>query len=401
MNGDIARVVDGSLCAGCGLCASDSAGDISMHLDEAGYLRPVSGAPLEQELVGRIKSYCPGLRVEKSEVTAGAVDDPTWGPVLSIWTGHALDAQTRHVGASGGVVTALGKALLETGEVDLVVATRGVETAPFTNETSQVSEPADLITYAGSRYSPSAPLSDIKAILDLGRPIAFVGKPCDIVALRQFEALDPRVKDLVRVKLSFFCAGVPSVKGSALLASKMGLDADNIVEFRYRGQGWPGEAFGSDAEGRTSSMPYAEAWGQILNRTLQSRCKHCFDGTGEAADIACGDGWISDDGYPDFAEAPGRSVVVARTVSGAAILDRARQSGHIMLEASSLEDLARMQPHQGRRKAELLFRQLGRIAAGRPTTRYDWRALRRAARKIGLLAGLRVAAGAFVRARKE
>ena len=57
-----------------------------------------------------------------------------------------------------------------------------------------------MIEAAGSRYGPAAPLIDIDQVLNREEPFAFIGKPCDIAALRNFAEIDVRVNRLVRSK---------------------------------------------------------------------------------------------------------------------------------------------------------------------------------------------------------
>ena len=110
-------------------------------------------------------------------------------------------------------------------------------------------------------------------------------------------------------------------------------------------------------EGHSSELTYNEAWGSILNRYLQSRCKVCADGSGEAADIVCADAWQSaDNGYPLFDEADGRSLVLARTKHGKDILDAAVNEGYIDLEPYNLGDLDKIQPYQVNRKRSIIPR---------------------------------------------
>ena len=44
-----------------------------------------------------------------------------------------------------------------------------------------------------SRYGPASPLDRFHEALDLNQPFAFVGKPCDISAVRQLARIDSRV----------------------------------------------------------------------------------------------------------------------------------------------------------------------------------------------------------------
>ncbi|MGB0748695.1 MAG: Coenzyme F420 hydrogenase/dehydrogenase, beta subunit C-terminal domain [Magnetospiraceae bacterium] len=128
------------------------------------------------------------------------------------------------------------------------------------------------------------------------------------------------------------------------------MDADQVTEFRFRGNGWPGPTVAKTGDGREASMDYNDSWGKILNKHLQFRCKICPDGTAEAADLAAFDSWETRDGYPDFEERDGFSGIVARTAKGKALLDELQAQQVIAAAPLERDRLAVMQPYQERRK---------------------------------------------------
>jgi coenzyme F420 hydrogenase subunit beta len=130
--------------------------------------------------------------------------------------------------------------------------------------------------------------------------------------------------------LSFFCAGVPSLDRSDAVVRKLGFEPDSITFFRYRGEGWPGEASAVGKDGSERRMSYADSWGGVLAKEVQFRCKICPDAVGGSADLVCADAWYADEaGYPAFDDLPGRSLVIARTRIGAELLRNGVASGAI------------------------------------------------------------------------
>jgi len=109
-----------------------------------------------------------------------------------------------------------------------------------------------------------------------------------------------------------------------------------------------------------------------LSRHVQTRCKLCADGTGVAADIVCADAWESDAaGYPVFQEAPGISLIIARTDLGARLLADAQVAGHLKTTPFDIDTLADIQPGQRERRRALFARLLARKLAGKPIPRYE------------------------------
>ena len=104
-----------------------------------------------------------------------------------------------------------------------------------------------------------------------------------------------------------------------LLSPVNNVSAPGTTAFRYRGNGWPGQATATLRDGNTRSMSYHDSWGKILSHHVQHRCKVCADGTGTAADLVCADAWVSDErGYPVFEERDGVSLIVTRNAKGEA-----------------------------------------------------------------------------------
>ena len=383
------RVARGDLCAGCGACAAVSKGAIEMRLTNTGYLRPHQTAKLSESAEGTIRSACPGL-VQKV-AARGRKDHVLWGPYLSMRTGWATDDELRYRGASGGALSGLLAYALEAGEIIGALENKADPDRAVANVPVIARTRADLLAAAGSRYAPSAPLA---ALPQGPGPYAFVGKPCDAAALRVLQGHDPALAAQFPLVISFFCAGVPSLFGGEALLEALGVSSLETKSFRYRGHGWPGLATAVTEDGREASMTYYESWGRILSSRMQHRCKLCADGTGKAADIVCADAWETDEnGYPLFDEAPGVSLIVARTEKGAALLARAETAGALYTEAFDVGQLEAMQPGQSRRRQALLGRLCGQRMLGRPAPRYHGLQILKAARTGSLVWSLRNFAG--------
>ncbi len=379
----LARVARGDLCAGCGACAALAPGKVAMDVAEPGYLRPVQSAPLTSGEEEAIAAVCPGLG--QTVEAAGRTDTTLWGPYVSMHTGWATDPAIRFAGSSGGGLSVMLVHLVETGVVDAVVQTTASPTLSIGNTTVITSDTDGIVAAAGSRYAPSAPLSDLPAQIASGKRFAFVGKPCDVAALRAMQARDPQVKAAFPVLLSFFCGGVPSHAGGRAVLAALGTDLEKTAAFRFRGNGWPGQATATQHDGTAPSMSYHDSWGKILSKHVQHRCKICADGTGTAADIVCADAWESDErGYPVFDEADGVSLMVARTALGAEMIEAARAAGQLELQPFDVSSLGDIQPGQRERRRALLARLIGRRLSGRPIPKYQGLHMRSAARQNSL-----------------
>jgi coenzyme F420 hydrogenase subunit beta len=372
------RVEKGELCSGCGLCAGVSAGAIKIEALAPGYNRPVTVGQVLVSAERKIASACPGAVVAP---WSGEQVDEYWGPWRSVLTGHATDETVRFEGSSGGVITALLVHALSAGLVEGVIHIAPDPRYPARNMTAISHTPEEVIARAGSRYAASSPLEAIDDCLASGKRFVFVGKPCDVSALRRLASIDERVDRQVPLMISFFCGGVPSHAGADRILSAMGIEPSAVTDFRYRGRGWPGNCVASGPTAR-GQMTYAESWGSHLSKEVQFRCKICPDAVGGAADIACADAWHGDDdGYPSFAEEPGRSLIVSRTEAGEGLLASALASRVLEVQPASVGDIERMQPAQARRKRLVLARTAALPLTLQPRPRMDGLGVAAAARR--------------------
>lgn len=352
---NISQVIKSGMCAGCGFCAENPE---KMEIDNQGYFRPISFIDDELSL-----QVCPGRGVSHNN---NDVDyHLLWGPIVSCEVGYANSPDIRRFGSSGGVLTALLCYLIETSKVDAVIQVGVSKDYPIRNETNILSNKDDIISCAGSRYAPSSPLTVIRSLLDDGKRYAIIGKPCDIAAMRALVNDTPKYREQFPYLLSFMCAGVPSEEGTKQVLKKWNLKPEQLISFRYRGDGWPGLTKAITATGEEFTMTYNESWGSILNRYLQSRCKLCGDGIGEAADIVCGDAWhASSNGYPSFEEEAGRSLTIARTQTGRQLLDQAIAAKAVTLTHYDITELQHIQPYQANRKQTTQVRRLAVMLLG-------------------------------------
>lgn len=355
-----------------------------MQMEAPGYLRPQVTGVIPDSAERRIASVCPGLR---QDVQAGdRTNDPLWGPYMDMKVGWANQSDLRFTGASGGALSALVSFLITSGKVDAAIETAAHDETPIANKAVVAQTVDEVRAAAGSRYAPSAPLADLPKYVEdykaTGRRFAFVGKPCDVAALRALQQHDDDLQKAIPYVLSFFCAGVPSQEGAEEVLKALGTSLDEVTSFRYRGNGWPGSATAITGDGTARSMSYHDSWGKILSKHVQHRCKICADGTGVAADIACADAWEADEaGYPIFGEADGISLVVARTPLGLDLLQEATNRGALSVQDFDVSQLAAIQPGQRERRRAVLARLLALRLVRCPTPKYDGLLLAAAARQ--------------------
>lgn len=401
------RVLKNDLCSGCGMCSSVASDDaVQIRLNADGYHRPVlnkayAGKSIaSEEASSAFAKACPALNLDiRPYKTANY--HPVWGEILETLKGHALDNEVRQAGSSGGVISALAQYCLEQKLVDGVIQIQASQTDPLENVATISRSRQNIIASSGSRYAPASPAQALKWVAMSTEKYLFIGKPCDVAAVRQMQAHDPRLKQNIPYVVSFMCAGTPSLHGTEQVLDQLGVEREDVTSFRYRGDGWPGLTKATLKNGDARTMTYNDSWGKVLNRHLQTRCKICPDGIGEFADIVCADGWEGDEkGYPSFEERDGNSLILIRTDKGRELFRNAEAGGVVQAEAFDTAGIFAIQPFQYYRRTTILPRLWAMKLLMLKTPSYKGFELGKGIREIGLYQSFKAFTGLLVRRKK-
>lgn len=363
----IPEVVASHLCSGCGACAHVAGGSLAMRDVPAAGRRPLPIAAVNGSLSGDALAVCPGRRLEHP---AGALDGAPlrgeWGPVLGLFECWSTDPDVRHRGSSGGVTTALAAHAVTSGRATGALQVQADPDDPLRNVTVRNTTYATITAATGSRYSPASPCERLDLVEEAEGRTVFVGKPCDVAAVRNVAAIRPRLAERIDVTVAIFCAGTPSTMATADLVRALGTEPEDVTSLDYRGEGWPGNFRVRSRTGEVRSMTYAEAWDGTLTKHRQWRCLVCPDHTGEFADLSVGDPWYREIG-PDE---PGRSLVVVRTEAGMAALLGALADGALGGGPIPLERLEQSQPSLAATRGAVWGRVLTMALMGLRVPRY-------------------------------
>ncbi len=359
---NLREIVENGLCLGCGLCQSLAGEDrVRMDwVDPPGRLRPRIREPLDDATEEAILASCPGALLDepldRERNGPDAREDPSFGPWIGVWKGHASDPEIHHMASSGGALSALGVYLVESAKVDFIYHVKADENRPMRSRSHVSTNRAEVLEGAGSRYGPVAPLDRLHEQLDKGRPFAAIGKPCDISGVHNLRKLDPRVDELVRYTLAFSCGTFADLQCSRRMLERTGFPGgengeDNLSLFRYRGYGCPGPTRAVDKDGNVYDETYLDFWYGPHGWTHQFRCKICADPTGEATDVSVADAWPG--GGPTEEEWGGYSTFISRTPRGDALMREAIDEGVLAVEEHGIELMYDVQPHQAVKKQGL------------------------------------------------
>jgi coenzyme F420 hydrogenase subunit beta len=391
------QVAEWRLCAGCGACAAACTNHAISLVDifDRG-IRPIVDSE-KCRSCGDCVEVCPGIGISHQSFNHRSAPEllGEWGPVLEVWEGYAADTKIRFKGSSGGAATALALYCLEKQGASGVLHIGTRPGAPLENVAVYSKSKTELLGCTGSRYSPAAPCEKLNWIQESTSPSVFIGKPCDVVALRKSQAVNPLLDEKVNLAISIFCAGTPATEGTYKILSSLGVTSEQVEELRYRGCGWPGTTMvkikGDNS--RIHQMNYEESWGNILSHCGQYRCRICPDSTGEFADISCGDPW-----YRELKEnEQGWSLVVVRTERGKEILRKAIGAGYVNLKRVEPGTIPQSQKALLVRRRHLWGRLFMMRMTGVPIPRYIGLFLFRSWLRLSSLEKLRSLVGTFKR----
>lgn len=391
-------VVKYNLCIGCGMCTNFSK-DAKIGYSEDGFLvvknyNHTSKEITEEELTRKL---CPGINTYSVECEK----DSVWGNIKTLNLGYSTDEKIRYMGSSGGTITQTLVYLLENKIVDYVIHIEQDEKDPLGNKIVITDKIDNVLANTGSKYCPASPIENIFNNIDFSKKYAFVGRPCDIVSVENYARINKKVNDAILYKITFFCAGTPSIVGTEKVLEKFGLKEDDVKSFRYRGNGWPGYTTAVDKNNKAHQMPYNDSWGKILNRYLNNRCKVCPDGVGMSSDIVYGDGWDCDEnGYPIFSEGEGKSIIVTRTQKGKDLLEKMEKDNKLVVEDFQYKNLKFVQPYQYNRRTTMIYRTGAMKLFGRNLPIYE-NAIKDAAKEQGSKAKIKTFLGTVKRIMKK
>ena len=366
----LSDITENGLCIGCGICQSIAGNEnISISMTEKGRLEPKENKPLNNEIFDKIKKTCPGVIVEglpKEAIANKSKYDLVWGYYLSLFYAWSTDKDIRFKSSTGGLLNGLSLYLLESKKVRFILHTGTDPKQPMRSVSRYSYNKQELLNSGScSRYGPSSPLDKFNEALNKNEPFAFVGKPCDISAIRQLSKIDRRVNELCKYLLTLVCGGFGEFTKSQDFIDSFNVKEEELSIFRYRGYGNPGKMYIKTNSGEEHDKEYNSFWGEESTWRVPFRCKICPDAIGDSSDLAALDTWP---GGSPVGEDEGFNAAIIRTKKGYDLVHDARDAGYIKIGNDlKIEDINDFQPHQVSKKKAVYARHQGMKNVNRPT----------------------------------
>lgn len=297
-------------CCGCSACSNVCAHNaISMVADEKGFLYPY---------LNKERCLSCGLCIKVCPIqNAPNISNDQRKLVVA----YNKDEEIRKNSTSGGLFTILAKAVYKNGGV--VCAARFDDKYSVEHYCSLSID--DIEQFRGSKYLQSRignTFSEIRHFLKEGKPVLFVGLPCQVAGLRKFLIKD--YDSLVTVDM--VCMGVGSPKvWDAYLNIFINKQKIKKIVFKDKVKGWHNWLFKIEKTDGTfyeKGVDNAYFNGYLKHLFYRESCHSChFKGVERCSDITIADGWGIDKLYPDFDDNRGCSTVILQSTKGKKMWD--------------------------------------------------------------------------------
>ena len=360
---EIAPIVQGGYCVGCGACAVAAPDRIEMRRDEDGVFRAFVRDP--DALAGVAGGICPFSENAPDEdnharrlFSDARHEDPLLGLYDECYAGSVSEAEYRANGSSGGLTTWVCVELLQQAEIDAVLHVQPRQDPDNLFEYRVSRSANEVRDGAKSRYY-SVNFAD--GLLDAAREglrVAVVGVPCFIKAIQNLCVADERIRQTVRFTVAIFCGHLKGPGFAESLAWQSGVQPKHIsgVDFRTKLLDRPASTYGFSAtdirNGETCVTPMTQLAGRRWDGGYfkLKACEYCDDVVGETADVALGDAWL-----PEYVhDSHGTNVVVVRNPRITQLLKQGAEQKRLDLDILSRDRVVASQAGGFRDRREAL-----------------------------------------------
>ena len=307
------NVILKDLCTGCGACYASCPFELVLDYSEG---RPelIGGCQKCGICLGVCHKYsCESSKLEEFVFGRRSTLEEVFGVSISAHVAKAFDANVSSAGQDGGAVTSLLLNAFDSGLIDGAIVSSTFNSRPWFPVPSVSWNREKILQAAGTRYSYSPSIVALKkATGEQLRKIAFVGTPCQVVALRRMQKNNLRLAKCVNLVMGLFCSKSFSYKGLVLEKIEKGLGIDPIDIEKMNIKGRMQIVLKS---GKVVEIPLKEIQGYA-----EPFCRFCGDFSAEFADLSFGGAGLD-----------GRTLTVIRTERGRTALNAAVKSGALEL----------------------------------------------------------------------
>ncbi len=238
--------------------------------------------------------------------------DEEFGVYRKIVIAQTNDEKIRNRCQDGGVVTAMLLYALENSLIDAAAVSDVSHEEPFKALAKLASTSEEITVCSGTRYTYSPTLAAFnEGVQQKKKSIAFVGTPCQIIALRKIQSTPlKKISAPLAFAVGLFCSECFTYEGlmKEMIEDKLDVHLEEIKKMNIKGK-----IYVTLNSGEVKAVSLKEA-----KKYVRSCIRGCGDFSAELADISVGglglDGW---------------TLVILRTLKGEKIFQGAESSGFI------------------------------------------------------------------------
>ncbi len=237
-----------------------------------------------------------------------------YGIYRQVVVAKSADEGILKVAQDGGIVTTLLASALESGLIDSAIVSGMDSNNPWKSVPLIAKTREEIIAGAGTRYTLSPGLTLLKVAVSSGlSKIAFVGTPCQILAVRRIQKALPKYAKSIALTIGLFCTENFNYEGLMVekIQKELGINLNDIRKVNIKGK-----FLVHLKSGETKEIPLKD-----LAKFKMSACNHCGDFSAELADISCGGVGLD-----------GKTYTMIRTEKGAVVFDDAVRKGIVKVE---------------------------------------------------------------------
>ncbi len=215
-----------------------------------------------------------------SFISDAPIKNEALGYYRKIVLAQGIDPKLREQSHGGAVVTSLLIYGIEKKVFDSAIVSQSEPENPAKPKPLVALVPDDILSAVGSKFFPSSVAKAYgSAVYEYGKTkIAFVGVPCQVLALRKMETWQHKISGNLKITIGLFCFGTFSL--SRLLehlTTTYKIKPSDIKQMRLSSK------FVIQTENDVIRIPLSEIEDHIL-----PSCRTCTDFTAELADISIG-----------------------------------------------------------------------------------------------------------------
>lgn len=303
-----AEIIKNNLCCSCGGCVG-LCPYFKIRHEQVALLEPCG---LNE---GRCYDLCPRTETDFSDLSRRVFGEERRDYVLghhqSVLMSQSRDRSVKKAAQYGGTVTQLLLQAFADQTIDGALLARTSERYPLLPEPFLARNAEAVLSARGSKYTACPTLALLDESLRQCRKLAVVGRPCQVLALRKRQAIEPELNERIALVLGLFCMWALDYRGLvAHLRPHLDLSAARKFDIPY-----------NRFVVYTATGPRELDFEPIRHLRRQT-CDICYDFTSELADLSVGstewkDNW---------------NTLIVRSARGRALVDAAVAAGTLAVK---------------------------------------------------------------------